>query len=408
MSVVLLAVGSRGDVAPMIALGRELRRRGADVTVVALRDHTPAVTGAGLRPAPVDASLADAGVPAAALARGPAAYTREVSRWLAGIAPRVVAAELAAVGPGDVVVAGLLSVDDADALRRARGCRVWHALYAPLLPTRYGASGLAAVRPRGASRLNRWAGAAAAAAVAGMCTTTGRALRRELGLPPTSAARFVRLLTTAPTLLAAGRALVPPAPDWPPHVRQTGAWIEDAPPPPAPGELAAFLGAGPPPLFVSFGSIAGAERADVDLVVRAARRADRRVVFGAPVTGADLPPTVHAVRDVSYRWLFPRTAGVVHHGGAGTVAEALLAGVPSVAVPVGADQPFHGRRLHALGVGPEPVPRRRLTEERLAALFDDLTGERADRYRASAESIGQQIRDEPGVRAAADAVLATG
>jgi UDP:flavonoid glycosyltransferase YjiC (YdhE family) len=396
MTVVLLAVGSRGDVAPMVALGRELMRRGAEVTVVALRDYEALVTGAGLRLVPVNASLTDAKVPATALARNARAYTSGVSGWLRQIAPQVAEAELAAVSPGDTVVAGLLSFDDADALREARGCKVIHALYAPLIPTRAGASSLAAVRPRGSSRLNRWLGSAAVAAVAGMCTTTGRALRASLGLPRTSASQFVRQVRATPTLLAAGPELLPPAPDWPATVQQTGPWLGDVPDWQPSAELAAFLDAGPPPVFVGFGSVGTEDSAAVELVARAAFQADRRVLIGAGNAPADLPPTVHVVSSAPYRWLFPRMAAVVHHGGGGTVTEALLAGVPNVAVPLGADQPFYGRRLHELGVGPAPLPRRALTADRLAALLLELTSER---YR------GVSVHIENGVHDAANAVM---
>jgi sterol 3beta-glucosyltransferase len=73
---------------------------------------------------------------------------------------------------------------------------------------------------------------------------------------------------------------------------------------------------------------------------------------------------------------------VVHHGGAGTTAAAFRAGVPQVVVPHMADQPYWGRRVHALGAGPKPLPRHRLTADGLAAAIraattDGSIGERA-------------------------------
>ncbi len=94
-------------------------------------------------------------------------------------------------------------------------------------------------------------------------------------------------------------------------------------------------------------------------------------------------------------WLFPRVAAVVHHGGAGTTAAGLRAGRPTVVVPFFADQPFWGDRVHALGVGPRPIPRKELTAERLAAAIRQAAG--AEGLRARAAALGARIRAEDGV-----------
>jgi sterol 3beta-glucosyltransferase len=404
MKAVLLALGSRGDVQPMVALGRELHRRRVPVLVVALRDFAPLVTEAGLPFHPIERTMAESRA-----AAGPAgSYRRRVTRWLDGIGPQVADAELAAVEPGDLIVAGLLSFDDAAALARARGCTVVHALFAPLLPSAYGGSTLVSMRRTGHGRLNSWAGLAGIAAVAGMCTTTGRALRARLGLPATSARDFVRLVCATPSLVAVSPLLVPAPPDRPEHVWQTGAWLSDEPAWTPPDDLAAFLAAGPAPVFLSLGSAPGADpAADLDLMVRAALGSGCRAVIGAPWQQAPaLPPSVHVLRDAPYRWLFPRMSAVVHHGGAGTTAEALLAAVPNAVVAVAADQPFYGRRIHELGIGPAPVRRRHLSARRLAALVADLSGDRATAYRTAAGQARDRLRAERGVENAADRIAA--
>src|SRR5258708_9892738 len=70
----------------------------------------------------------------------------------------------------------------------------------------------------------------------------------------------------------------------------------------------------------------------------------------------DLPDSVLAIEPCPHDWLFPRVAAAVHHGGAGTTAAALRAGVPSVVVPFFADQPFWAWRGSAPGAGPPPPP----------------------------------------------------
>ncbi len=102
-----------------------------------------------------------------------------------------------------------------------------------------------------------------------------------------------------------------------------------------------------------------------------------------------------------YGWLFRRVAVAVHHGGAGTTAEALRAGVPSVVIPLGPDQEFWGWRVAALGVGPEPIPPRRLTAERLASAIQRAATNVEMRRRC--KELGEKISAEDGVSKAVEA-----
>jgi sterol 3beta-glucosyltransferase len=206
-----------------------------------------------------------------------------------------------------------------------------------------------------------------------------------------------------PVLLAFSPHVVPRPSDWPASVAVTGYWFLDSEPgwapPPA---LSAFLAAGPPPVFVGFGSMAGrdparAARTVLDAVARSGERAV--VVTGWGGLRVDDPPAgVYVAETVPYDWLLPRVAAVVHHGGAGTLAAGLRAGKPSVVCPFVADQPFWGARVAALGVGPAPIPQRRLTAEGLAAAIRVAVTDPA--MRARAERLGAAIRSEDGVAAA--------
>ena len=104
------------------------------------------------------------------------------------------------------------------------------------------------------------------------------------------------------------------------------------------------------------------------------------------------------VDGVPFSWLFPRVAAVVHHGGAGTTSAGLRAGVPSVVVPFFGDQPFWGQRVADLGVGPAPIPRKKLTAERLAQAIQIAVTDEAMRGRAA--ELGAKIRAEDGIAAA--------
>jgi UDP:flavonoid glycosyltransferase YjiC (YdhE family) len=88
-------------------------------------------------------------------------------------------------------------------------------------------------------------------------------------------------------------------------------------------------------------------------------------------------------------------AAVVHHGGVGTTAAGLAAGVPSIIVPFFADQPFWGQRVQELGVGPKPIKRRRLTVDNLVEALERVVSD--EEMRKKAASLGQRIRAENGV-----------
>jgi sterol 3beta-glucosyltransferase len=110
---------------------------------------------------------------------------------------------------------------------------------------------------------------------------------------------------------------------------------------------------------------------------------------------ASLPASVVVLDEAPHGWLFPRVAAVVHHGGAGTTAAALRAGVPQVVVPHMADQPYWGRRVHALGAGHKPLPRHELTAAGLAAALRAATGDVGMRTRAG--DLAAAVRGEDGV-----------
>ena len=167
-----------------------------------------------------------------------------------------------------------------------------------------------------------------------------------------------------------------------------------------------FLEAGSPPVYIGFGSMSSREpEATTRLVIEALRRVGQRAILLSGWGGlqkTDLPDMVFMGESLPHAWLFPRVAAVVHHGGAGTTAAGLRAGVPSITVPFFGDQPFWGRRIAELGVGPEPIPRRRLTVERLASAIQQAVGDDGMRLRAA--KLGARIRAEDGIAGAVEII----
>jgi UDP:flavonoid glycosyltransferase YjiC (YdhE family) len=108
------------------------------------------------------------------------------------------------------------------------------------------------------------------------------------------------------------------------------------------------------------------------------------------------------VKDVPHSWLFPRMAAVVHHGGAGTTAAGLRAGIPSLVTPFMLDQFFWANKVVKLGVGPRMPDAKRLTADKLAQAIDIAVNDTAMRARAAA--FGEKIRAENGIARAVDVI----
>jgi UDP:flavonoid glycosyltransferase YjiC (YdhE family) len=201
------------------------------------------------------------------------------------------------------------------------------------------------------------------------------------------------------------RLIVPKPWDWGARHYLTGYWFLDGAADWRPPQgVLDFLADEPPPVCVGFGSMHNRDAAEIShLVIRALELAGQR---GVLLTGwgglASVPNSdqVLVAEGIPHDWLFPRMAAVVHHGGAGTTAAALRAGVPAVVVPFMSDQPFWARRVFALGAGPQPIPRGQLTAARLARAIRRAVQDTGIRHRAAV--LGQRLRAEDGVGRAAD------
>ncbi|WP_030017119.1 glycosyltransferase [Streptomyces monomycini] len=404
MKILVTAAGSYGDVAPYTGLGARLQEAGHTVALAADASYAPLVRAAGLefRALPADPRRERSGASGGKreLMRRAAAFTRQLGPGLAD----------AAAQGADLL---LLSATTAPLGRHAAEAMGIPSLDLPLqpnAPTGAFPPVVAGTRSLG-RRGNRAAGRLSLRVVDRLYADGVRELRAQLGLPLLSAGalRRRRDADRRPVLHGVSPALVPRPADWRPGLELVGNWwpytAPDAALPPA---LEDFLAAGPPPVFVGFGSMAAGARDDGTAarltanVVAALRRARVRGVLqsgwaglAGPETGDDLL----TVGEVPHALLFPRTAAVVHHAGAGTTAAALRAGVPAVPVPVTADQPFWAARLAALGAGTGPVPFRALAEEEGTP---DLLAEAVARavrepaYRTAATGIARHMEAEDG------------
>ncbi|HLV37186.1 MAG TPA: glycosyltransferase [Spirillospora sp.] len=220
-----------------------------------------------------------------------------------------------------------------------------------------------------------------------------------LGLPPEKRSFRVSINDPYPVIYGFSPHVIPPPPDWGEHICISGYWFLDDPEWQPEPELLDFLAAGPAPVYIGFGSMANRNVDQLtDTVLDAVARTGQRAILlsgWAGMGSRDLPDTIYKLDYAPHGWLFPRMVAVVHHGGAGTTAAGLRAGVPAVVIPHFADQPFWGRRVAALGVGPQPIPRKQLTAAKLTAAIDMAVSSPAMRQHAA--ELGAKIRAEDGV-----------
>jgi sterol 3beta-glucosyltransferase len=399
----LLTSGTRGDVQPFVALAVALQRAGHEVRLCTHERFRPFVEAHGVPYAFMnDDLLRLAETPQGrALTEGrgnPLKALRTVGPIYAQMLRE---AERAAAG-ADVIVHHPKTLA-APSLHEAWGVPSVMVLPVPAMtPTSAFALPLLGDRDLGPF-LNR-----ASYAPLAFSTSSFRGVldpwRRGLGLGP--AGRRPPHLhhdgKPVPTLYPVSPHVVPTPPDWPETTLLTGAWHLDTRDELDP-ELRAFLEAGEAPVVIGFGSMSGgAHTARTAMIVDAVRRSGVRAVLLSGWGGLDEASARAAAGDrlfvaraAPFERLFPQAAAVVHHGGAGTTAEGLRAGLPTLVCPFFGDQGYWGARVASLGVGPAPIPQRRLDARLLATALVRMRDDAAMRQRAAA--LGRALREEDGL-----------
>ncbi len=211
-------------------------------------------------------------------------------------------------------------------------------------------------------------------------------------------------------LVSVSPSLFPPPADWAGRFHLCGhmdvtepgkAWR-------MPDSLRRFLAAGPPPVYMTFGSMIASDpdpRKITALLGEAARRADCRAIVQSRwdlVGNLPVGPGVFPVIRASHREVFPHCAAVVHHGGSGTTQTATAAGCPSVVVEHATDQPLWASVLHRAGIAPRMLHRRSLTAGKLArAVRQVLTDPSMPRR---AKRIARGMRREDGIACAMELI----
>ncbi len=406
MHITILALGSRGDIQPYIALGRGLKGSGHQVKVATFESFRSVVEGQGLDLHPVKGDAqrllqVTAGIDLMESGQNPFRMMRQIQKTYGALVDDYIESFSAdSLRKTDAIInqlpAALFGYDLAECLD------VPHLIASviPLVPTRVFPLSLIATRSLGPV-LNRLSYTFAGQMAWQTFRPAINRFRKRLGLRPAGVPGPAGQIEKRRDLVLNGfsKHVVPPPPDWGPNVHTTGYWILDETGWQPPDDLLRFLDAGEKPVFVGFGSMPIRDpQATTRLVVQALERSGQRGILSsgwAELGNLPLPETIYRLDYAPYAWLLPRMASAVIHGGSGTTGLCLRAGIPTLIVPFVADQPYWGKRLHDLGVGPSPVPYKKLSVDSLASAISTAVQDAG--MRQQAVDLGIKLRAENGL-----------
>lgn len=397
----IITIGSQGDIDPFIALGKRLQSRGHQVRIAALGRFEEYIRKEGFEYAPLAGDATEVirlliGEPVS-----PFQYFRNLSALLNPIKDEFLSDIVSACEGMDALLYSLI------------GAVAWHVadkldipcfrvFFFPADPTGEFPAMTAPALPLG-PLYNRFTFACGDF----LWTHSTRKLlngwRKGLGLSPIHPFSFpYRSLhgKPVPTLYAYSPFVSPKPPEWDGNRYLTGYWVSDSESDRKPDKtLVDFLKAGSKPVYIGFGSMVGGSFKHIlDTVLESLRITKQRAILSSgwgSLQEGHLPEYVHQVGFIPHEWLFQHVKAVIHHGGSGTTAAGLRAGVPTIVVPFGGDQLYWGKRVYQLGVGPKPILRKKLNTQRLSGAILEAIGNRE--VIANAKHLGRKLQAEDGV-----------
>ena len=406
MQITIIAPGSRGDVQPYVALGKGLKTAGHTVRLLTTHDFQDLVTAHSL-------DFFDVGGDMETIARGMQTLLEQgnmlkilgkMSQAAQGMAGQAVVTGMTACQGSDLIIAGLGGLFVGLALSEKLGIPLVQAYLYPFSPTRAFPSVLMPLPQTHLPASINYLSHRLAQQMMWQTTRSAdnRTRTKVLQLPP---APFWGPFTspqhsTRPTLYGYSPQVIPTPVDWDKSIHVTGYWfLEPASDWEPPAALLEFLRSGPAPIYIGFGSIPNRRPEETaNLVLQALALTGQRGILSSGWGGLkvdDLPGNVFLVGSIPHTWLFPQMAAVIHHGGAGTTAAGLQAGIPSILIPIFGDQPFWAQQVYELGVGPKPIPRNKLTVDRLTSSIQEVLSDQ--KMIAHASDLGKRIRTENGI-----------
>ena len=411
MRIALLTLGTRGDTQPYIALGKALQARGHEVVLGApenfqgwIEAHDLAYRSLGVDMQTFFQSPEGRKV----LAGNLLAMARMWSNTIVPLERRSLDAIWETARDAEAIIYHPKTAGAAD-VGEATGAALFHAAPFPIFPTK--TFPLLVFPGNYGPWLNRLSYKVLLFSRLLLMPTVNRWRKDVMGLGKASLFGRAGVNGRQPRqLCAVSPTVVPGYPaDDSENVLTTGYWFLDEGQDWRPdAALSAFLDRGDPPVYIGFGSMVTGDPARLaHTIVEAVRRAGIRAILTTGWGGmaeVDVPESIHVIQAAPHSALFKHVAAVVHHGGAGTTAAGLRAGLPTLVCPLTFDQPFWGRRVVSLGCGPRPQPLKRLSAKRFAEGLVELT--HTESYGCRAREVANAIAEEDGLALAVQIIEA--
>lgn len=404
-TLMFVAVGTRGDIQPIIALAEAVKAVGYRVVILGGANFKEWVESRNLTFYPMQVNMEDmmntpegkAWVDNAG--KNPISEGRAMRRMLNAHGAAIIEDVIRFCPEADVLFSNLPSFGLVDAI--AEKCNKPHIriMFSPLTPTNDPRSTMVPAYARGSSPLNRFAAYIGIYFTYWVAKENVASMREQLGLPAWGWSDYRRAWGNVPVLTGISPLITPPDPLWDDRVAVTGYWFgqEDSTWQP-PQALQDFLAQGEAPIYVGFGSMPNSdpERTTRSIIAALERTGQRGIIQRGWAQLGMLPQPDHifSLDSAPHEWLFPRMRALIHHGGAGTTAMGIRAGVPATIVSHLGDQPYWGRRLHELGIGGKPISSLHLNASKLEDAIQTMLTEDVQQR---ARTFSEQFRQEKGV-----------
>jgi len=195
--------------------------------------------------------------------------------------------------------------------------------------------------------------------------------------------------------------------DWNENIHQNGYWfLEEQNEYIPPTELVDFLNKGEKPIYIGFGSMVIGEETEkvLKIIIEGLAITGNRAIISWMGKLQNIPETIFTVENIPHSWLFSKVSAVCHHGGAGTSAAGFKAGIPSIIFPFALDQYAWAQKAYDLGIGPKPIPIKKLTSEKFA---ESIRYAMQEKVISNAKELAKNIASENGARDCAKVILAS-
>lgn len=407
MRITVISAGSRGDIQPYLALSIGLQRAGHAVRFCTHINFREWIESYGIEWAELGGNpkeMTESGMTQEWMSSGsnPIKFAKEFQRLMVPVMSKAMHDTMEASKGADLILPSALSYYAAYVAANELGIRWMQSFLQPIHPAAEFPSALIGGGRTYGGLLNSLSHYASGLGFWMVMRPGYNEVLKNMGIDPLPLMGVFQEVESAriPALYGFSPSLIPHPRAWAEHLHVTGFWfLNEGGDYTPPAELADFLQAGAPPVYVGFGSMANRDPEETTrLVVDALRKSGQRGIILTGWAGMEkhtVGDDILFIDSAPHDWLFPRVAAVVHHGGAGTTSAGLRAGKPTVTVPFFADQPWWGNRVYERGVGTKPIPRTDLTSDNLAAAIREALNGSGMRERAS--HMGELIRAEDGV-----------